>query len=219
MRPGPYVRLVVSDTGLGMDAETMAHLFEPFFTTKPVGEGTGLGLSSVYGIVKQNGGDIAVSSEPGRGTAFRILLPRITPAEALLEPVHAPPGRYRGTETVLLVEDEAGVRQLTREMLARNGYTVLEAGSGTEARRISEQHPGPIELLLTDVVMLGMSGRELAERLSASRPTMKVVYMSGYAEDTLAHHGMMDPETALLHKPFTAAALGQMIREVLDVRS
>ena len=216
LRPGPYVRLTVSDTGLGMDAGTMAHLFEPFFTTKPVGKGTGLGLSSVYGIVKQNGGDITVSSQPGRGTAFTIHLPRITKAEEIAEAVRVPPGMYRGTETVLLVEDESGVRQLTREMLARNGYSVLEAGSGPEALRISEQHPGPIDLLLTDAVMPEMSGRELAAGLTASRPGIKVIYMSGYAEDTLAHHGMMDPEMAFLQKPFTAAALGQKVREVLD---
>ena len=216
LRPGPYVSLVVSDTGQGMDAETMSHLFEPFFTTKPLGKGTGLGLSSVYGIVKQNGGDITVSSEPGRGTTFRILLPRIEAAEQIEEAVSVQPSLYRGTETVLLVEDESGVRQLTREMLVRNGYTVLEAGSGPEALRISEQLPGPIDLLLTDAVMLEMSGRELAVLLAASRPAIRVIYMSGYAEDTVAHHVMMDPETAFLQKPFTAAALGQKVREVLD---
>jgi len=216
VRPGSYVRLTVADTGKGMDAEIMVHLFEPFYTSKETGKGTGLGLSTVYGIVKQSGGEIVVESEPGRGAIFNIYLPRITdvtqraPATQGERPVRA------GTETILLVEDEIGVRRLVREMLHRLGYKIHEASSGADAVRIFAQHRNTIDLLLTDVIMPQMSGRDLAERLKALQPSLKVLYISGYTDDMLAHHGVLESNVYLLQKPFAPDELAKKLREVLD---
>jgi PAS domain S-box-containing protein len=215
--PGPYVMIAMSDTGTGMDAETRAHIFEPFFTTKEHGKGTGLGLSTVYGIVKQSGGNIWVYSEPGKGTTFKIYLPRIDQAEKVIAA-----GELRvekllpGSETILLVEDEEAVRSLAREALEFRGYRVLETKGATEALKAGEQHKEHIHLLLTDVVMPQMGGRELAELFAPLHPETKVLYMSGYADNAVVHHGLLDPGTALLDKPFTAESLARKIREVLD---
>lgn len=216
MLAGPYVRLVVADTGHGMDAKTQARMFEPFFTTKERGKGTGLGLSTVYGIIKQSGGYIWVDSTPGQGTTFTIDLPRV---EASLEPVRLPERStppYRSAATVLLVEDEEMVRAVARDTLQAQGYTVLEAMNGGAALLISERHQGTIDLLLTDVVMPYMSGPELAERLTAQRPAMRVLYMSGYTDDALAPHGVLQPVTAFLAKPFTPDSLLRAVREALE---
>jgi PAS domain S-box-containing protein len=214
--PGSYVRLRVLDTGVGMDAETKAHLFEPFFTTKSVGKGTGLGLATVYGIVKQSGGYIWVDSEPGRGTIFTILLPRTsgTPEPPASTDRPAPPAR--GTETILLVEDEEAVRTLSDRALNKLGYSVLAAPSGWDALRVAERHRGPIHLVLTDVVMPGLSGRELVRQLAAVRPGMQVLYISGYSDEAIARHGVLDPGTAFLQKPFTPDRLASKVREVID---
>jgi len=219
VRPGPYVRLVVRDTGVGMDAVTKAHLFEPFFTTKGPGKGTGLGLATVYGIVTQSGGVIGVESEPGQGAVFTIDLPRAeAPAEPRPEPAR-PLLAAQGSETVLLVEDEAAVRGLARDILERQGYTVLEAVNGDEALRIGRDHRGPIHLLVTDVVMPHMGGRELADRLTAGRRETKVLYVSGYTDDAILRQGVSQTGMAFLEKPFTAAVLAARVREVLDAAS
>jgi PAS domain S-box-containing protein len=216
VQPGPYVRLTVSDTGCGMDAKTRARIFEPFFTTKEKGQGTGLGLSMVYGVVKQSDGYIDVYSEPGMGTTFKIYLPRVDEAVApgKAEPVSST--ALRGTGTVLLVEDEGALRALTRSLLEMSGYTVLEAKSSAEALDVSQQHSGPIDLLLTDVVMPGISGRLLADQLIQLRPEIAVVYMSGYTGQTVGAHGILDPGSLFLQKPFTRDALAKRIREALD---
>ena len=216
-RPGPHVMLAVSDSGQGIPRELQKHIFEPFFTTKEQGKGTGLGLATVYGIVKQSGGYIEVDSAPGRGTTFRIYLPRVdaeTPAAERGARAAAPIG---GTETILLVEDEDGVRELARDILRSNGYTVLEARNGAEALLLGEGHRGPLELLLTDVVMPRMSGREVAERMTARRSDLSVLYMSGYTDDAVIRHGVLGSDTAFLQKPFTPAALVQRVRETLDL--
>ncbi|HUG37788.1 MAG TPA: ATP-binding protein, partial [Candidatus Limnocylindrales bacterium] len=213
---GHYVMLAVSDTGIGMDAATQARIFEPFFTTKDAGQGTGLGLATVYGIVKQSNGHITVYSEPRHSTTFRVYLPRV---EAAMDteadsggPAPAPPG----SETVLLVEDEPDLRELAAEVLASWGYTVLEAETPAAALRLSEAHDGPIHLVLTDVVMPGMSGREVADRLLSTRPAVKLLFMSGYTDTAIVHHGVLDPGTAFLPKPFTPDGLLWKVREVLD---
>jgi two-component system, cell cycle sensor histidine kinase and response regulator CckA len=216
-RPGRYVMLALSDTGIGMDDQTKARIFEPFFTTKESGKGTGLGLATVYGIVKQAGGFIWVYSEPGQGTSFKVYLPRLDePAEP--EAVRTPPARApgRGTETVLIAEDAASLRLVTRQLLERHGYTVLEAPDGDTALRLATKHHGPIHLLLTDVVMPGLSGRALAEQLARLRPEMKVLYTSGYADNAVVQHGILEPGIAYLQKPFTPETLARRVREVLD---
>ncbi|PYQ12619.1 MAG: hypothetical protein DMF80_16795 [Acidobacteria bacterium] len=216
-RPGRYVMLAVQDTGLGMDAETQKHIFEPFFTTKEKGKGTGLGLATVYGIVKQSEGYIWVESAPGAGTTISIYLLRSEGEQVPDEPRRpaAEEVAPRGTETVLLVEDEDMVRRMTREVLEGAGYQVLEASSGFEALRLSAGHRGRLDLMLTDVVMPGMSGRELAERLAPVRPAMKVLYMSGHTDDAIFHHGVTQAGTGFLQKPFTPEALERRIREML----
>ena len=211
---GPYVMLVVSDTGCGMDTETMAHIFEPFFTTKERGKGTGLGLSMVYGIVKQSNGDIWVSSEPGHSTTFKVYLPRVNESSEKLEPEDKAK-TPAGCETILLVEDEEAILKLTCEVLRKNGYTVLEAIDAEDAQSIASNYPDEIHLLLTDVVMPGMSGKVLADFLSPKRPTMKVIYMSGYTDDAILHHGVLDPGAGFLKKPFTPSVLIRKVYEIL----
>ena len=218
IQPGVYVVLSVSDTGHGMDKETQLRIFEPFFTTKEKGKGTGLGLSTVYGIIKQSGGYVLVESEPQQGTTFRIYLPQV---EDALEPAGAAGAsslQSGGSETVLLVEDEESVRQLVRETLEAKGYKVLEADNGRAALQIASGHPGKIDMLITDVVMPGMSGRELSSQLCASYPHTKVLYLSGYTEDAIAHEGVLDSGTAFLQKPFTLQTLSRKVREVLGER-
>ena len=213
--PGEYVMLAVSDSGAGMNEETRARVFEPFFTTKAVSKGTGLGLSTVYGIVKQSGGSIWVYSEPGKGTTFKIYLPRAASATDAFRPVRAESGDLRGTETVLLVEDEDPVRSLAAKVLRGLGYQVLEAKLGRQALEVSLAHTGHIDLLLTDVVMPEYSGSELARKLAESRSTMRVLYMSGYTDEAIIHHGVLAASIAYLQKPFTPDVLAAKVREVL----
>jgi PAS domain S-box-containing protein len=210
---GARVRIQISDTGCGMSRDVLEHVFEPFFTTKGVGRGTGLGLSTVYGIVKQNHGTIHVASSPGQGTAFDILLPAASEGEVAM-PAAESPGSLRGTETILVAEDETGVRKLVCETLEQLGYTVLEAADGREALLILEQH-GPVPILLTDVIMPVMGGPELAKRARSLMPGIKVVYMSGYTDDTLAFYGLPQPDTEYIQKPFTPAALAEKVHRVL----
>jgi two-component system, cell cycle sensor histidine kinase and response regulator CckA len=214
--PGNYVELGVNDTGIGMDERTKARLFEPFFTTKGPGQGTGLGLATVYGIVTQSDGHIAVQSKPGRGTSFRVYLPRVNvslPKVGDSRP--AADALPRGVETLLLVEDEPAVRDLDRRVLTDCGYTVLEAKDGREAVRVAKGHGGRIDLLVSDVVMPHLGGRELAEELLTIRPDVKVLFVSGYTDDAIVRHGV-GAEYAFLQKPFTPAGLAKKVREVLD---
>ncbi|MGH7520299.1 MAG: PAS domain S-box protein [Gemmatimonadales bacterium] len=213
--PGPYSMIAVTDTGIGMDATVRAHLFEPFFTTKEVGKGTGLGLATVYGIVKQSDGYISVHSEPGRGSTFKIYLPRIA-APVAAAPPSAKGGADRGTETILVVEDEPAVLTLSRRALEAQGYLVLAAADATAALRLVERHGGTIHMLLTDVVMPGLSGRDLADTLAARRPGIRVLYMSGYPGDAVVQHGELPPGSAFLQKPFSPDYLARKVRDVLD---
>jgi CheY-like chemotaxis protein len=216
VRPGAYVTLSVTDTGVGMDEEVQSRIFEPFFTTKEPGKGTGLGLSTVYGIVQQSGGHVVVRSSPGRGATFTVYLPRHTGGEGIAAPR---PDRRRlpgGSETLLLVEDEAAVRSSARRLLERSGYAVLEARHGGDAMRIAEESGRPIDLVLTDLVMPEMGGRELVERLRAHRPGLKVLFMSGYTEKAVTVDGVMPPNTGFVEKPFTVEQLIRRVREILD---
>ena len=217
--PGRYVMLAVSDKGCGMDAEVLKHIFEPFYTTKKKGKGTGLGLSTVYGIVKQSGGNIWVYSEAGQGTTFKIYLPEVDDAVEETETEEILTEVSGGTETVLLAEDEEFVRNFVRDVLQKYGYTVLEAHHGSEALRIGLQHSGTIHLLLTDVVMPRMSGQQLAKQMATLRPTVKVLYMSGYTESAIVHHGVLESNAAFVQKPFTGEDLARRVREVLDSSS
>jgi PAS domain S-box-containing protein len=218
VEPGRYVALTVSDTGTGIDEKTRARIFEPFFTTKPQGKGTGLGLSTVYGIVQQSGGFIELESEMGQGSTFRILLPQVED-EVERTVRRAPVARVDGNETVLLVEDELAVRVLVRRVLDRAGYRVFEASSGLDALALLETLETPIDLLLTDVVMPGMSGRELADQLCARFSTLRVLYMSGYTDEAIVHHGVLDAGVSFLEKPFTPDLLLRRVREAIDIRA
>ncbi|MGO9441522.1 MAG: PAS domain S-box protein [Terriglobales bacterium] len=216
MAPGPHVRLRVSDTGIGLDKQTAAHIFEPFFTTKPVGQGTGLGLSTVYGTVKRSGGGILVFSEPGRGAAFEIYLPRLEQASvkpAILSPRRKADG---GSETILIVEDDSSLRWLTGQILTQFGYTVLEAGDGSQALALAEERAGDIDILLTDVVMPGFNGRHLARQVRQLYPHIAVLLMSGYAAEIAAQHDGNELALPFLEKPFTPEELGLKVRAVLD---
>ena len=218
LRPGDYVMVAISDTGAGMDSETQSHIFEPFFTTKGT-KGTGLGLSTVYGIIKQSGGYIWVFSEMGRGTTFKIYLPRVASTGETAAQVAAPIEIQKpepGTETILLVEDETNLRYLARQYLEKQGYKVIEAADGAVAMQIAVAHEKVIHLLLTDVIMPGMNGRELAQRISEIRPNVKILYMSGYTENVIGHNGMLDAGVRLLQKPFNLRDLRSKVREVLD---
>lgn len=214
---GQYVLLAITDTGTGMDAATKARIFEPFFTTKGPTKGTGLGLATVYGIVKQSGGQIEVYSEVGQGTTFKIYLPRDKSGEAANSVARVFTPLRGGSETILLVEDEEGIRTLAKAVLQRYGYTVIEARNGGEAFMFCEAHAKPIALLLTDVVMPNMSGRQLSERLVAFQPDMKTLYMSGYTDDAIVQHGVLDPGTPFLQKPFSPEILARKVREILDL--
>jgi CheY-like chemotaxis protein len=216
VRPGPHVRLTVTDTGCGMDEKTRAQLFEPFFTTKRTGKGTGLGLATVYGIVRQSDGAIGVHSEPGKGTTFTVLLPRElsvtpTPVRTATVPTHA-----AGAETILIVEDEAAVRNLTARILSLAGYTVLTAASGAQALQICEQQQGSVHLVLTDVVMPEMGGKELATHLSQLYPHLRLLFMSGYTKEAIQDRGVLEQGTHFIGKPFSPAELRTIVRQVLD---
>jgi len=215
IQPGSYILLSVSDTGAGMDKETQSRIFEPFFTTKEKGKGTGLGLSTVYGIVKQSGGYIFAHSESGAGTTFRIYLPKVLDPAGQPGVAKQPQVATGGSETVLLVEDEESVRELVRETLKSKGYSVMEAPDGIQGMKVAESFDGKIDILITDVAMPGMSGHELAKRVAASRPGIKILFLSGYTEDAIIHEGVLDPGTAFLQKPFTLQALARKVREVL----
>jgi two-component system cell cycle sensor histidine kinase/response regulator CckA len=217
-KPGRYVMLAVTDSGAGMTPQTLAHIFEPFFTTKEVGKGTGLGLATVYGIVKQSGGYIWVESALGIGSSFQIFLPRVD--ESVSKPAaEAPTDNLRGSETILLVEDADALRKLAHSFLSDHGFQVMVAENGEEALRVAERHGRPIDLLVTDVVMPGMNGRALADRLLAKQPKLKILYISGYTDSFIAGHGVLEEGTFLLHKPFTEEVLIRKVRDVLDGRS
>jgi CheY-like chemotaxis protein len=217
LKPGDYVMLAITDTGTGMSAEVKARAFEPFFTTKGVGQGTGLGLSTCYGIIKQSGGHISVYSEPGQGTTFKIYLPQVEPqAKIPLQRLDSP-DLPRGTETILLVEDDPALREMAATLLRRLGYTVLAAANGIEALSLKQQRDsGYVDLLFTDVVMPHMSGKELADRVQALYPYTRILFTSAYTGNAIVHQGVLNPGAALLQKPFTPSALAHKLREVLD---
>ena len=204
--------VAVSDNGSGMSKEVLGHLFEPFFTTKEVGKGTGLGLATVYGIVKQNGGLIDVESEPGRGTTFRIYLPSVADDTTLRQTEAPAPPASRGRETILVVEDEPAILKISQKLLEKLGYRVLAAQSPGEAIRLAEKYDGEVHLLVTDVIMPEMNGRELAERLLCLNPRLKRLYMSGYTADIIAHHGALDPDIHFIQKPFSTQDLADKVR-------
>jgi two-component system cell cycle sensor histidine kinase/response regulator CckA len=213
---GEYALLTVSDSGEGIPEKHLSHIFEPFYTTKEAGKGTGLGLATVYGIVKQSAGFIWVYSEPGKGTTFKIYLPRLVRAGEVERPPQVVQSSPHGRETVLLVEDEAAVRASTSEFLVRCGYTVVAADNGEEALRASRDYSGPIHLMITDVVMPKMGGPQVAAQLLAERPDMKTLFVSGYAENTVLQHGNIDVTARFLSKPFSLSTLANKIREVLE---
>jgi two-component system cell cycle sensor histidine kinase/response regulator CckA len=215
--PGKYVLLAVSDTGEGMSEEVRHRVFEPFFTTKEKGKGTGLGLSTVYGIVKQSGGNVWIYSEPGRGTTFKVYLPQAESETRELGEKVVEAAPCGGSETILLVEDEEVVRGLARRILEQAGYSVVEASKGDEALRFCAEHAAEVNLLLTDVVMPEMSGKELADRLKSQYPELKMVFMSGYTDEAIVHHGVLDSSVEFIQKPFTPSALIRKVREVLDL--
>jgi two-component system cell cycle sensor histidine kinase/response regulator CckA len=216
MRAGPYIMLAISDNGIGMDSETQARIFEPFFTTKGAGKGTGLGLSTVYGIVKQSNGFLWVYSEPGKGTTFKIYLPRVQgEADKLSEDAKVVPD-LRGSETVLVVEDEPSVRALAARILRERGYTVIEASNGKEALRTAQEYAGKIHLVLADVVMPEMSGKVLVSQIEAARPGIRALFISGYTDNAIIHHGILEANVAFLQKPFSANVLASKVREVID---
>ena len=219
VRAGDYVLLTVADSGQGIATKHLSHIFEPFYTTKEEGKGTGLGLATVYGIVKQNGGFVWVYSEPGQGTTFKIYLPQVHSLSSEVRVIKPAEQSPRGCETVLLVEDEASVRQASRQFLIGSGYNVLEAVDGEDALREAREHDGPIHLMITDVVMPRMSGPRLAERLGDDRPEMKVLFVSGYAERTVLQHGKIDVTKRFLQKPFSLKTLARKVREVLETSS
>jgi two-component system, cell cycle sensor histidine kinase and response regulator CckA len=214
-QPGPYVVLAVSDTGHGMDRQVLSHVFEPFFTTKEPGKGTGLGLATVYGIVKQSGGYVTVYSEVGRGTTFRVYLPRV---DAEPDGVEAPEAGAapEGSETIMLLEDEESLREIIREVFEEAGYQVITAAESRHAVELARQHAGPIHILVTDVVMPGLGGREVADALTAVRPRLPVLFISGYTDEAIGRHNVLEPGVFFLQKPFTTHALLRKVREVLD---
>jgi CheY-like chemotaxis protein len=214
----PHIVISVEDTGVGIDAETQKRIFEPFFTTKEKPHGTGLGLATVYGIVSQSGGQVVVDSEPGHGARFDIYLPLAEDEPEMRPPAEAPAAVGRGSETILLVEDEDAVRDLTRRCLEARGYRVIEASSAEDAEKELATHPTRLDLLLTDVVMPGASGPELARRLQGERPDLNVLFVSGYTDDSMAAHRVLDPGASFLQKPFTPDTLARKVREVLDAR-
>jgi CheY-like chemotaxis protein len=216
IQPGPYAALTVSDTGTGMDPETLSHVFEPFFTTKELGRGTGLGLATVYGIVKQHGGHVQVRSEAGRGATFQIYLPRLTEAGAARDVAPAAAPSAAGSETVMVVEDDDAVRRLASSVLAAQGYTILEARSADEALEVASRHTGSLDLVLTDVILPGLNGRELYARLAAHSPGLRALFMSGYSGDVVARHGVLEAGVEFIEKPFAMTTLTRRIREVLD---
>jgi CheY-like chemotaxis protein len=213
---GPIVMMRVEDSGIGMDRDTLEHAFEPFFTTKGMGKGTGLGLATVYGIVKQHGGHISVASEPGHGTVFSLYFPRAGTSKGPSGPAANPAREMNGTETILLTEDEADVRSLAARILSRLGYTVLQAGNAAAAIQQSKTHAGPLHLLVTDVVLPDQNGRIIYETIAGSRRETRVLYMSGYAGEVISSHGLLDEGIDFLPKPFTAQMLATRVREILD---
>jgi CheY-like chemotaxis protein len=219
VNPGHYVLLSVSDTGIGMTPQVKEHIFEPFFTTKAKGKGTGLGLSTVYGIVKQSGGHIWVYSEPGKGATFKIYLPAVDEPVEEIKKRETEAGMPMGKETILIVEDNEEVRKLAEQILTRLGYRVISAAEGNEALDVCDKYKEPIHLLLTDVVMPGMSGQNLAEAISILRPEIKVLYMSGYPDEVISDLGVLKPGINYLQKPFTVEILAKKVREVLDKKN